>query len=51
LAGDGTGCPNGFTVPSREGPIRLASFSRFVTPRGGGYFFLPGKALLQFLSS
>jgi deferrochelatase/peroxidase EfeB len=47
----GNGCPNGFTVPTRDGPVRLAPLSRFVTPRGGGYFFLPGKALLQFLSA
>jgi deferrochelatase/peroxidase EfeB len=51
LAGNKTGCPNGFTVPTRDGPVRLAPLSRFVTPRGGGYFFLPGKTLLQFLSS
>lgn len=50
LAGNKAGCPNGFTIPTREGPVRLASMSRFVTPRGGGYFFLPGKALLEFLS-
>jgi deferrochelatase/peroxidase EfeB len=51
LAGNRTGCPNGFTVPTRDGPVRLSPLSRFVTPRGGGYFFLPGKALLQFLSA
>jgi len=50
LTGDRGGCPNGFTVPTRDGPIRLAPMARFVTPRGGGYFFLPGKALLSFLS-
>jgi deferrochelatase/peroxidase EfeB len=51
LAGDKGGCPEGFTVPSRYGPVRLAPFSRFEAPRGGGYFFLPGRALLQFLSA
>lgn len=50
LAGNPTGCPNGFTIPTRDGPIRLAPLSRFVTPRGGGYFFLPGKTFLEFLS-
>ncbi len=49
LAGDREGCPRGYTVPTRDGPIRLAPISRFVTPRGGGYFFLPGKRLLEFL--
>ncbi len=50
LAGNRTTCPNGFTLPTRDGPVRLSPLSRFVTPRGGGYFFLPGKTLLQFLS-
>jgi deferrochelatase/peroxidase EfeB len=50
LAGVKSGCPNGVTVPTRDGPVRLSAFSRFVTPRGGGYFFLPGKTLLKFLS-
>jgi deferrochelatase/peroxidase EfeB len=50
LAGNTAGCPNGFTIPTRDGPVRLAPLARFVTPRGGGYFFLPGKTLLAFLS-
>ena len=39
----------GFTLPSRDGPIRLDPLERFVTTRGGGYFFLPSRKLLQFL--
>lgn len=50
LAGNPTGCPNGFTMPTRDGPVRLAPLARFVTPRGGGYFFLPSRTLLAFLS-
>ncbi len=50
LAGNRSGCPNGYTIPTRDGPVRLKPMSRFVTPRGGGYFFLPGKRLLEFLS-
>lgn len=50
LAGDKAGCPDGFTVPTRDGPVRLSPMSRFVTSRGGGYFFLPGKRFLEFLS-
>ncbi len=50
LAGNLSGCPNGYTIPTRDGPVRLKPMSRFVTPRGGGYFFLPGKRLLEFLS-
>ncbi|MEO6091651.1 MAG: hypothetical protein ABIT04_09415 [Novosphingobium sp.] len=39
----------GFTIPSRNGPVSLKPMPRFVTTRGGGYFFLPGKRLLEFL--
>src|SRR6185295_15400487 len=43
------GCPTGYTVPTRDGPVRLKEMKRFVTPRGGGYFFLPGRRFLEFL--
>lgn len=39
-----------FTVPSRDGPMRLAALPDFVTTRGGGYFFLPGKRLIAYLA-
>jgi hypothetical protein len=46
----GDGAPNaGFTIPSRDGPVRLKPLPQFVTMRGGGYFFMPGKRLVQFL--
>jgi deferrochelatase/peroxidase EfeB len=50
LGGNKIGCPSGFTIPTRDGPVRLAPMARFVKSRGGGYFFLPGKKLLEFLS-
>ena len=50
IAGNAGACSAGFTIPTRDGPVRLKPLSRFVTPRGGGYFFLPGKTLLAFLS-
>jgi hypothetical protein len=40
-----------FTIPTREGPVRLAGLPSFVQTRGGGYFFLPGKSLLDYLST
>jgi deferrochelatase/peroxidase EfeB len=46
----GAGKPNRFTIPTRDGPVKLGPMSRFVTARGGGYFFLPGKRLIRFLS-
>lgn len=39
----------GFTIPSRYGPARLSPMPRFVTTKGGGYFFLPGKRLIDYL--
>jgi deferrochelatase/peroxidase EfeB len=38
-----------FTVPSPDGPIGLSAMPRFVTTRGGGYFFIPGRRLIEFL--
>jgi deferrochelatase/peroxidase EfeB len=40
-----------FTIPTREGPVRLTGLPSFVQTRGGGYFFLPGKSLLDYLST
>jgi len=50
LLGDADAGACSFTIPSREGPVRLASLPQFVTTRGGGYFFLPGKRLIEYLS-
>ncbi|WP_426955583.1 Dyp-type peroxidase [Muricoccus radiodurans] len=49
LLGDAEEGACAFTIPSREGPVRLSPMPRFVTMRGGGYFFLPGKRLLDHL--
>ena len=45
------GPDHGFTIPARDSPVRLRSMPEFVRTLGGGYFFVPGKALLQYLSS
>lgn len=50
LLGDAQEGRCGFTIPSRYGPLRLAPLPRFVTVKGGGYFFLPGKRLLAYLA-
>jgi Dyp-type peroxidase family len=50
LMGDGSVPCNGFTMPTRDGPVRFTPMQRFVTTRGGGYFFLPGKRLLEYLA-
>ena len=40
-----------YTIPTRDGPVRLSAMARFVTTKGGGYFFLPGKRLIDYLSA
>ena len=51
VLGDGETGACGFTIPSRDGPIALSPMPAFVTTKGGGYFFLPGKRLIDYLSS
>lgn len=51
IAVSGQAGSNGFTIPVRTGPVALESLPRFVTMRGGGYFFLPGRQLLNYLST
>jgi deferrochelatase/peroxidase EfeB len=49
ILGDGSEGTCSFTVPTRDGPVRLSSLSSFVRTLGGGYFFLPGKRLVDYL--
>jgi cytochrome P450/deferrochelatase/peroxidase EfeB len=39
-----------FTIPTHRGPITLRNMATFMTTRGGGYFFLPSRSALRFLS-
>ena len=50
LLADGEHGASGFTIPTREGPVRLSPVPAFVRTRGGGYFSMPGKRLVEFLS-
>ena len=50
LLGRGDGTDIGFTVPTRDGPVKLEATPRFITMRGGGYFFMAGKRLVTYLS-
>jgi Dyp-type peroxidase family len=47
---DGTKGRCSFTIPTRAGPVPLNPLPQFVTMRGGGYFFLPGRQLLNYLA-
>jgi deferrochelatase/peroxidase EfeB len=49
VLGDGEVGICGFTIPSREGPIALKPIPAFVKTKGGGYFFMPGKRLIDYL--
>ncbi|MET0240989.1 MAG: hypothetical protein ABW184_13950 [Sphingobium sp.] len=51
IVSDGVVGRCGFTIPTRAGPIALKSMPQFVTMRGGGYFFVPGKQLLDWLAT
>lgn len=37
------------TIPTEKGPLRLKGLGKFVTVRGGGYFFMPGKSAVRVL--
>ncbi len=39
-----------YTIPTPDGPRRLTGLPSFVSVIGGGYFFLPGRQALNFLS-
>jgi deferrochelatase/peroxidase EfeB len=49
VLGDGQQGACGYTVPSPDGPIGLDPMPRFVSTKGGGYFFLPGRRLIDYL--
>jgi hypothetical protein len=49
LLGHGA-CSGMLTVPTPKGPLRLKGLKDFVTVRGSGYFFLPGRRALHFLA-
>jgi deferrochelatase/peroxidase EfeB len=42
---------DGHTIPTHDGSMRLAKLPSFVSTRGGGYFFLPGRRTIEYLAS
>ena len=38
------------TIPTPCGPLRVKGLKDFVTVKGSGYFFLPGRKAIRFLS-
>ncbi len=51
ILGGGPSENSGFTIPTTDGPVRLSPPPRFVTTLGGGYFFLPGRKLITYLTA
>ncbi|MBL0402784.1 hypothetical protein JKG68_02265 [Microvirga aerilata] len=45
------GRTNRFTIPTAHGPLCLPRMADFVSVKGGGYFFLPGRRALHYLAS
>jgi hypothetical protein len=39
------------TIPTSEGPILVMNIRDFVRVRGGGYFFVPSRSAVRFLTS
>jgi Dyp-type peroxidase family len=40
-----------YTIPKSDGPMQLKNLPSFVSTRGGGYFFLPGRRTMEYLAS
>lgn len=38
------------TIPTPAGPLTIAGMQSFVTVRGGGYFFMPGRNAVRYLA-
>ncbi len=49
-ATSGSNCPRTFTIPTAAGPIKLTALQNFVTVKAGGYFFLPSRSALTWLT-
>ena len=41
---------DGFSMPTRDTPVRFQGMPEFVRTLGGGYFFVPGRSLLRYLT-
>lgn len=50
IAVNGSDDQKGFTIPTRRGPVVLGKMEQFVSMRGGGYFFVPGRQLLEYFA-
>ncbi|MCR9078216.1 MAG: hypothetical protein NXH78_03880 [Hyphomonadaceae bacterium] len=51
IAGHASGAENRLSIPTAAGPIQVKGLQSFVTMKGGGYFFMPSRSALRFLST
>ncbi len=42
--------PRYFSIPTAVGPVRIEGLQNFVETKGGGYFFMPSRSALSWLS-
>jgi Dyp-type peroxidase family len=47
----GCGATRCVDLPTPNGPLRLGNLSAFVTPLGGAYFFMPGRAAVHHIAN
>ncbi len=45
------GGPSVFTIPTSAGAVKLQAMKSYVKVRGGGYFFLPSRSALAYLTN
>ncbi len=50
IAGHAPGRENRISIPTAAGPVQVQGLQSFVTMKGGGYFFMPSRSALRFLS-
>ena len=47
----GKGQRPGFSIQTKNGDIQIEDFQSFVSMKGGGYFFLPGRDAIAFFAN
>lgn len=50
IAKDGTAKERLYTIPTAAGPVQIKGLRNFVQMMGGGYFFVPSKSALSWMS-
>jgi deferrochelatase/peroxidase EfeB len=51
LTSHGGAGSTGYLMPTQDGPVRLKPLGNWVHTLGGGYYFMPGRAMLAYLAN